>query len=244
MTKLPNVVVVLVEPETPGNVGFVARVMANFGVDELRIAGPDIREDHEAQIYSVHASHILDSAKVYSDLESALEDLEATWAATARAGRNHSVTRAVAPISELPDPLSREGKVGLVFGRESNGLSNEEVSLCDLAFSIPTSEDYESLNLSHAVSVVLYHLFSKYTPERRKTFTEAKAASREDRERVCMHFDEIIDQLAVKEHKKPIAKQIFRNLLGRSYMTGREVTTMIGVVKKILERLDECEPTE
>lgn len=241
MTGLPNVVVVLVEPETPGNVGFVARVMANFGVSELRIAGQDLRHEYEAQVFSVHASHILDAAKVYPDLESALEDLNATWAATARAGRNHSVTRAVAPISQLPDPLSREGKIGLVFGRESNGLSNEEVALCDLAFSIPTAEAYTSLNLSHAVSIVLYHLFSNYAPKRKKAFTEAKAADREERERVCMHFDTIVDQIAVKEHKKPIAKQIFRNLLGRSYMTGREVTTMIGVVKKILERLDECE---
>jgi TrmH family RNA methyltransferase len=244
LTKLPNLVIVLVEPETPGNVGFIARVMANFGVSELRIAGEDLREHHEAQIFSVHASNILDSAKVFPDLESALEDLEATWAATARIGRNHSVTRAVAPISELPDPLSREGKVGLVFGRESNGLTNDEVGLCDLAFSIPASEDYESLNLSHAVAVVLYHLFSKYAPEREKEFTEAKAANREDRERVCMHFDDIVDRIELKEHKKPIAKQIFRNLLGRSYMTGREVATLIGVVKKVLEKFDECEADE
>ncbi|MHA1769569.1 MAG: RNA methyltransferase [Candidatus Thorarchaeota archaeon] len=236
-----NVVVVLVEPETPGNVGFAARVMANFGVSELRIAGRDLRTEPEAKVFSVHAIDVLESARVFTDLESALEDLEATWAATARAGRNHSVTRAVVPLEDLPNPLALEGKVGLVFGRESNGLTNEEIGLCDLAFTIPTSDQYSSLNLSHAVAVVLYDLFSRYAPKREKEFTEARAATRDERERVCMHFDAIIDHLNVKEHKKPIAKQVFRNLLGRAYMTGREVTTMTGVVRKLHEKLEESE---
>ena len=238
MSGASNIVVVLVEPENPGNVGFVARVLANFAVSKLRIVGPDMRGDAQAQIFSVHAADLLEQASVYETLDEALVDLEATWAATSRGGKNHSVTRALVPIAELPDPISREGQVGLVFGRESTGLTNEEVALCDFAFSIPTAEDYPSMNLSHAVAVVLYHLFSKYMAIREAGYTDARAATREERDRVSMHFDSIVDNLELREHRNPIVKQVFRNLLSRSYMTGREVTTLIGIIKK-LDRLVE-----
>lgn len=233
MVKESNLVVVLVEPENPGNVGFICRVLANFGVSELRIVGPDMKQDSQAQIYSVHARHILESASVYESLDQALSDLDATWASTARSGRNRSVTRALVPLRELPDPSSRKGRVGLVFGRESTGLTNDEVNLCDLGFLIPTSRKYPSMNLSHAVAVVLYHLYSTYLEEREKGPSEAKAATRTERERVSMHFDRIVDNLVKREHRIPIVKQVFRNLLGRAYMTGREVTTLIGIVKKL-----------
>ncbi|MCK4566966.1 MAG: TrmJ/YjtD family RNA methyltransferase [Candidatus Thorarchaeota archaeon] len=242
--ELPNIVVVLVEPEEPGNVGFVSRVLANFGVQELRIVGWDPREDMTAQIFSVRANNILDSARIFDDLPSALENIEAAWATSARAGRNHSVTRALVPLKELPDPTPLEGKIALVFGRESSGLTNEELGLCELAFTIPTSETYPSLNLSHAVAVVLHHLFSNYALELPSEIVLPRAANRKERDQVMVFMDEVIDGLNLKDYRKPIAKQVFRNLLGRAYMTGREVTTMTGIARKLYDLVNECEKVE
>jgi TrmH family RNA methyltransferase len=239
LVEFPNLVVVLVGPENPGNVGFVTRTLANFGVHELRIVGEDHRQDQFAKMFSVHAHEILDNAGIFDDLGSALSDVDLAWAATARAGRNHSVTRALVPLAELPDPNSLESRIALVFGRESTGLFNEEMELCDLAFTIPTSKDYPSLNLSHAVSVVLYHLFSKYAPEEPRQPSEARAATYQEREQVYKFFDDVVDQLRLKEHRVPIAKQVFRNLLGRAYMTGREVATLTGVVRRISELVND-----
>ncbi|MFW9833517.1 MAG: RNA methyltransferase [Candidatus Thorarchaeota archaeon] len=244
MAEFPNLVVVLVGPENPGNVGFVTRALANFGVSELRIVGEDCRQDQFAQMFSVHAHEILDNAGVYDDLGSALSDIDLAWAATARAGRNHSVTRAVVPLAELPDPNALEGRIALVFGRESTGLFNDEMELCDIAFTIPASKDYPSLNLSHAVSVVLYHLFSKYAPEEPRQPSEARAATYQEREQVYKFFDDVVDQLSLKEHRIPIAKQVFRNLLGRAYMTGREVATLTGVVRRINELVNDSKSLE
>jgi len=244
LVEFPNLIVILVGPENPGNVGFVARTLANFGVEELRLVGEDHRQDQFAQMFSVHAHKILDNAAVFEDLGSALTDIDLAWAATARAGRNHSVTRALVPLDELPDPNSLEGRIALVFGRESTGLFNEEVELCDLAFTIPASKEYPSLNLSHAVSVVLYHLFSKYAPEEPRQPFEARAATYQEREQVYKFFDEVVDQLELKEHKIPIAKQVFRNLLGRAYMTGREVATLTGVVRRISEIVNDRKQLE
>ncbi len=233
MSELSNLTVVLVEPKTPGNVGFAARVLANFGVDSLRIVGEDPRNDEHARMFSVRAFEILESAGVFADLESALDDMHASWAATARVGRNHSVTRAAVPLQELPNPLFVGGRVALVFGREDAGLTNKEISLCDLAFTIPASKGYPSLNLSHAVAVTLYELFRKFAPEEPPEPTEAKPATREEREIVYKFFDEVVDELDIKDYRKPIARQVFRNLLGRAYMTGREVATLTGVVRKL-----------
>jgi TrmH family RNA methyltransferase len=236
--------VVLVDPENPGNVGFVTRALANFGVQELRVVGDDIREDQFAQMFSVRAHHILDDARFYEQLDDALIDIDAAWAATARSGRNHSVTRATVPLTELPDPNSLSGKVALVFGRESTGLFNDEIELCDLAFSIPASKEYPSLNLSHAVSITLYHIFNKFAPEEPREPSEARAATWKEREQVYRFFDEVVDQLNLKEFRVPIAKQVFRNLLGRAYMTGREVSTLTGVVRRINELVNDKEMTE
>lgn len=244
MVEFPNLVVILVGPENPGNVGFVTRTLANFGVQELRLVGEDHRQDQFAQMFSVHAHKILDNAGIFDDLGSALTDIDLAWAATARAGRNHSVTRALVPLAELPDPNALEGRIALVFGRESTGLFNDEMELCDLAFTIPASKDYPSLNLSHAVSVVLYHLFSKYAPEEPRQPSETRAATYQEREQVYKFFDEVVDQLRLKEHRIPIAKQVFRNLLGRAYMTGREVATLTGVVRRISELVNDSKQLE
>jgi len=227
--ELPNIVVVLVEPEEPGNVGFTSRVLANFGVQELRIVGLDPREDMTAQIFSVRANNILDSAGIFDDLPSALEDIEAAWATSARAGRNHSVTRALVPLKDLPDPTT---------------LENEELGLCELGFTIPTSEAYPSLNLSHAVAVVLHHLFSNYGLEEPSEIVLPRAATRNERDQVMVFMDEVIDGLNLKDYRKPIAKQVFRNLLGRAYMTGREVTTLTGIARKMYDLVNECEKVE
>ena len=233
MTGLSNITVVIVSPLNPGNVGFAARVLANFGVSKLRIVGEDPRNDQYAKMFSVRAVEVLERAGIFPSLEEALADMHASWAATARVGRNHSVTRAAVPLPDLPDPFSVSGDVALVFGREDAGLTNEEVALCDLAFTIPVSREYPSMNLSHAIAVTLYELFNKYGSEEPPEPTEAKPATREEREIVYGFFDEVVDDLDLKDYRIPIAKQVFRNLLGRAYMTGREVATMTGVVRKI-----------
>ncbi|TFG10995.1 RNA methyltransferase [Candidatus Thorarchaeota archaeon] len=239
--ELDRLAIVLVEPETPGNVGFTARVMANFGVSDLRIVGTDPRGEEEAQIYSVNALGVLESARIFDTLGSALGDIHASWAATARIGGNHSVTRAVVPLPELPDPLSLDGRVALVFGRESSGLTNEEISVCDLAFSIPVSERYTSLNLSHAVAVTLYHMFVRYSDVEDFSRSSARPANRREKEQAKIFFDEVVDMIPFRDFRRPLVKQVFANLLGRSYLTGREVTTLIGAVRKIRDSLREWE---
>jgi tRNA/rRNA methyltransferase len=237
----PDIVVVLVDPESPGNVGFAARAMANFGVTRMRIVGDDVRDNQYAHMYAVHAADILENAEIYDTLEAALHDVEAAWGATARKGSNHSVTRATVPLDQMPDPTSVLATVALVFGRESNGLSNEELALCDVAFTIPTSKRYESMNLSHAIAVTLYEFYNKYSTKPKRRPTDIRPATREERERAAVFFDELIDKTTIKDFRIPIAKQVFRNLLNRAFMTGRELATLTGTIRKIGQLIKEEE---
>ena len=90
----------------------------------------------------------------------------------------------------------------------------------------------------------MFHLFTKYAPEEPRERSEARAATWKEREQVYRFFDEVVDQLELKEFRVPIAKQVFRNLLGRAYMTGREVSTLTGVVRRINELVYDKKLTE
>ena len=94
------------------------------------------------------------------------------------------------------------------------------------------------MNLSHAITVTLYELYTKYAPKPEKRPTDIRAATREEREQAALFFDEMIEATRIKEFRKPIAKQVFRNLVNRAFMTGREIATLTCTIRKIMEVVD------
>lgn len=148
--------VILVEPQSPGNIGMVARAMANFGVAELRLVNPCPHLHPEARKFAVGAAPLLGSAQIFPDLAVAVADLELAVAATRRAGRLRGRPLPVAELGTLPPLLSPAGRLGFVFGREDAGLTNSEVALCSHTAAIPTDPACGSLNLAQAVLIFLY----------------------------------------------------------------------------------------
>jgi len=149
--------VVLVEPAGPINVGSVARLCENFNVHELILVSPQC--DYlakEAKKMAVRGLKILERAKVYQDLNSALSDCSRIIATCGR--KEHGEI----PLNSNKEALSwaikseREEKIAIVFGREDRGLSNEELLKANKVISLKTSNNYPSLNLSHAVAIVLH----------------------------------------------------------------------------------------
>ena len=149
--------VVLVEPAGPINVGSVARLCENFNVHELRLVSPKC--DYlakDAKKMAVRGLNILEKAKVCKDLNSALSDCSRVIASCGR--KEHGEI----PLNSSQDALSwvikskKEETIALVFGREDRGLSNEELLKANKVISLNTSKHYPSLNLSHAVAIVLH----------------------------------------------------------------------------------------
>ncbi len=134
--------VVVVEPETPENTGFIARLAANFDF-ELRLVNPDFNLS-EARETASAAQDKLRDARIFSSVEAAVEDLD--YVAGTKPGRGISL-----------EDFSPRNNTSVMIGRESSGLTNEELELCDTVIHIGTG-GYESLNQSHAASIFLYEL--------------------------------------------------------------------------------------
>ena len=226
--------VILVEPLYGGNVGSVARVMKNFGFPDLVLLSP-CELDMKARVMAVHAYDIIENAKIEFSLRDAVKGSNIVVGMTGNPGKTdnkHMRLPALTP-RRLKEKLTGSGGIiSLVFGREDRGLENEELEMCDIIVNIPTSPEYPSMNLSHAVSVVLYELSDI-------TGGTTYLADHSDIELLYEHIDEVLDDVEYKEHKEDKTKLMLRRILGRAELTGREVQTLRGVLRRIQWKLNK-----
>lgn len=158
--------IILIAPQMGENIGAAARAMKNFGISDLRIVAPrDGWPNTQADNMSVFAIDIIKNAQIYNDIKSALDDLEWIYATSANArDMNKEVIVVNAPsFSQNINAIHENGydkKIGIMFGRENSGLTNEEISYANQILAIATHEKSGSLNIAHAVAVICYE-FSK-----------------------------------------------------------------------------------
>ena len=157
-----EIVFILVEPAVPGNIGSVARAINTMGYSGLRLVNPGDHLDEEALKFAHGSTGILKSALVFNSFQAASEDVDFLIATTAK---RRSAARDYYSCEELPELIEKKGaavaRTGLVFGREESGLPNDIIRECDAVSSIPMKSSYPSLNLSQAVMIYAYTLFSK-----------------------------------------------------------------------------------
>ncbi len=219
--------IILVEPLYGGNVGLVARAMANFNVKELRIVkGRETGE--EAKRRAKHGLAILEEAKRFEDLPAAIEDLDIIIATTGVLAKKEKdwVRKALGPEQVREKIEKYDGRVGILFGRENYGLYNEELGLADMVMHIPTSEEYPVLNLSHAVAITLYSLIvgskaKKETP-----------ASRRERELLRKEIKRALSDIEYPAHRRRKTYQMIDRILGRAGISDEEFRVLMGVLKR------------
>jgi len=230
----PIFYIVLVEPKNSGNIGAVARAMMNFDVDKLYLINP-CELDNICYARAMHATKILDDAKTFSCFEDAVKNLDylvATSSIESKTDKRH--LRNPLFLEDFTKKVSEvEGKIGLVFGREDYGLFNKEIAACDIMLKIPTSESYPSLNLSHAVTIVLYSLYLKkaYIPKRRRPMGSL------EKKKLYEFFDQILDDIDYPPHKKEHTKIMFKRIMGRAMPSKWEYHTLMGVLSKSLGKI-------
>ena len=171
---LSKIVIVLSRPDESRNVGAVCRGMANNSLSELRIVGKkeDFDDEHVRRL-AIHAASIWENAKFYDSITEATKDCALSAGTTRRRGKKRK-DKLLLPeeFARLADKTTGsktdEGqKIAAVFGNERTGLLDEELAECTLGVTIPSSEGFPSLNLSHAVQIIAYELFrvnSKISP--------------------------------------------------------------------------------
>ncbi|MFX1500064.1 MAG: RNA methyltransferase [Promethearchaeota archaeon] len=248
--------IILVQPENAGNIGAVARVMENFNFKNLTIFNPIEKVDkilsYETQGFAMHGKDILYNAEIIelsnhenhlSKLKNLLERFNYIIATSARGKRNSNIRRLAIFPEDLSLPISEEPlNIAILFGKESRGLTNEEISLADLILRIPTNVNYSALNLSHACGIILYEMFKKInflTIGRGKN--PVLLADKKDRQILFKMVKNIIETLKIRTYKEENVFYAFKNIFGRSMMSTKELSLILGLFSKvnsILENLN------
>lgn len=227
---MPTLSVVLVEPEEAGNVGFVARVMKNFGFQKLYLVSPEC-DLNEAKKFAKHAQDVLAGAKILKSFSSVRRKFSYLIGTTALRGGEYNVLRShLTPRQLASRPLP--AGAAIIFGREGPGLTNEEVRQCDLLVSIPSSNIYPTLNVSHATAIALYELFLSHGD-----FASSETASPKTTKAVMANFSKLLEKCTLPKEKKRIKLDIFRRVIGKSMITEREAHGLAGAFRKIRHAL-------
>lgn len=232
-----RVCVVLVEPEFSGNIGFIARVMMNFGFQSLILVNPKASLDTTAYIFASHAGGILDEARIFASLDELASEFDFIVGTTSKVGSDYNVLRiSVTPRRLAGSLVDVKGRVAILFGRESVGLTNRELELCDVVVSIPSSDVYPVLNVSHAVAIILYELFMCGLEGKGKSL-RFREASGVEKEILFKYFNRVLEAVDYPGYKRRIARTIFKHVIGRGFISGREAHTLMGVFRSVLVKL-------
>jgi TrmH family RNA methyltransferase len=236
-SKLGELVVVLVRPRNPLNIGAAARAMSNFGFRRLRVVNPYQVAFRDARS-AVGAAELLSNAEEYSSLSEAVADCGLIVGTTA-------VHRRVLqqPLRRLDQEGGRlirkeisSGRVALLFGSEKVGLSTADFSHCHWLLHVPTLQDHISMNLGQAVAVCLYEIARSVDGER-----PAEEIRRASAGEVEMITSILLDALRVSGYVKPgtevVMEEKARRLVRRMNLQPGEATVWLGMLRQIAWKL-------
>ncbi len=239
---------ILVEPQLGDNIGAAARAMANFGLGELRIVAPrDGWPNEAARSYAANALDVVDGARVFPDLKTAVADLHYVIATTARRrDMNKLVLEPEMAAGEMLARTKARQNCGVLFGKERSGLENDDIAIADVIVSAPVVPAFASINLAQAVLLIAY--------EWRKALLGA-AASRADiaepagqadsrpatQDELIGFFEHLERELDASgflrpPEKRPRMVRGIRNMFKRMGATDQEVRTLRGIVTSLTRR--------
>jgi TrmH family RNA methyltransferase len=231
-----TITVAIVEPQYHVNVGHIARLMKNFGLKRLYFVKPHF-DKAEAVKYSTHGKDVLAAARTVTlkQLRKKFDVLIGTTAirATSRLNilRESIGTEQMARI--IHDSSGKD--FCIVLGRESSGLNNEELALCDLVVNIDTKTKYRTMNVAHALGILLYEI-SKSKPELpvKKNKKKVDLASQQDIDLLLQYVSRVADASNYDQHKKPLLEAAAKKLLAKSVPTTKDVMLLVSLLRRSL----------
>jgi tRNA/rRNA methyltransferase len=213
----------VVGAKTSGNLGAIARVMANFNVKDLFLVNPECEViSNESKARAMRAFSILESARIVKSLKSVKADY--LIATSAKTGTGHNLKRVFITPFELTKSIDSALHYSIVLGREDKGLFNEELEECDLLVHIPTSKSYKTLNISHALSIILYELFKKGVEVKH-------VANKRERRAVLLRLMAASGNVRNYEN----FEEVFENIMNRAFIRKKEARALAGLFKKMKE---------
>lgn len=240
---LSRLVVVLVRPRNPLNIGAAARAMTNFGAQHLRVVNPFRLAFREARS-AVGAAEILKSAEEFTALSEAVADCSLVIGTTAVGDRALQQ-----PLRHLGDEAAgmvratlENGRVALLFGSEKTGLSNDNFSYCHWLLNVPTRDENISMNLGQAVAVCLYELARSVASEAHTPTVEPATGAQTQQISECL-----FEALRISGYVKPGTSAMFekkaRSLILRFNLEAYDAKLLLGMLRQILWKLRQAETT-
>jgi tRNA/rRNA methyltransferase len=236
-TTTTTPIIILVRPQLGENIGMAARAMLNCGLSSLRLVAPrDGWPNPKAQRAASGADVVLDKAKVFASVGEAVAGLERVVATTAR---NRELSqRIVTPrraAEEVRAWMAAGEGVGILFGPERTGLTNDDMVQADTALSIPLNPQFSSLNIAQAVLLVAYEwaVAGEAGPAERMSDHSTRPATKDELLNLFAHLERALDQSGFLRNKamRPAMVNNLRAFLQRSAMTEQEVRSFHGVIK-------------
>lgn len=231
--------IILVRPQLGENIGKAARAMLNFGLTDLRIVAPrDGWPNPSAHPASAGADAVLEKARIFATAQEAVADLQWVYATTARP--RELIKDVVTPRRAARDiraQLSEGIKVGVLFGPEAAGMTNDEIALAEKIISVPLNPKFKSLNLAQAVLLVAYECWQAddTTPESQLFTNGGVPATREQLLGFFEHLEEELDKggFLRPPEKRPSMVRNLRSMFERAHLMAHEVRTLRGIIKAL-----------
>jgi tRNA/rRNA methyltransferase len=244
-TRAATPVIILVRPQLGENIGMAARAMLNCGLSRLRLVSPrDGWPNPKAERAASGADVVLEEAELFDSVADAVADLERVVATTAR--NRELAQRIVTPrraAREIRSWMAKGQGVGVLFGAERTGLTNDELVHADTVLSIPLNEQFSSLNVAQAVLLVAYEWLASAddTAAERMSDHSARPADKAELQNLFDHLERALDQSGFLRNKamRPSMVLNLRAFLQRAGMTEQEVRSFHGVIKFLSKKKHE-----
>ena len=233
-----NLRIVMVEITHPGNIGAAARAMKNMGQRNLYLVKPRIFPSAEVTARAAGADDILARAVVCDSLQDALRDCVLVVATTARA--RTIAWPVTTPRACVPDIIagSASGPVAIVFGRESSGLNNDELELCNMAMQIPADPGFSSLNVASAIQIICYEILQSVMTGNPNELKKEKSqlASAEKMRLFYAHLEECMTDIGYYDPGVPRSlMRRMKRLFNRARLDQDEINILRGLLSTIQE---------
>ena len=235
--SLGNIYFILVRPQMGENIGFVARAIKNFNIKHLRIVNPRCHwPNQRALATSVGAKDILKSTKIYNSIEKSIGDLDIIFASTSRLRK---INKKIISIFDLKKKIKNGRKIGIIFGPEASGLSNDEINCADYLVKIPTNKKFSSLNLSHSAIIFCFQLFQFFS-NKKAVYNSNYKSSVATKSQVNKFLNFIIKELDKRGFLQPHPKRrsMIRNIYNifhRIHLSEQEIRILLGIFTTLNE---------
>jgi len=228
---------ILIRPQIGENIGSVARAIKNFNITKLRIVNPRcVWPNDRALATSVGAKDILHKVKIYNSIEKSIADLDLVFASTSRIRK---INKKIIPILNLNKKLNSNKKIGILFGPEASGLSNDELNCADYLVKIPTNKNFSSLNLSHSAIIFSFQVFQHFT-KKNFNYNSSYKSSLASKSEVNKFLDFIVRGLDKKGFLQPNDKRKsmirnISNIFHRLNLSEQEIRILLGIFSTMNE---------